>query len=92
VSGQAKLAEEAAAEGVFVPAGAIFTLDTEKQNYVWIVDEASQSVTRQAVTVGEPSVVGISVTEGLSAGQWVVTAGVHSLSEGQQVRLLSEEE
>ena len=28
------------------------------------------------------------VADGLSPGEWVVTSGVHSLSEGQRVRLL----
>jgi RND family efflux transporter MFP subunit len=91
-SGQAKAAEDAGKEGVVVPAGAIFTPETEMQSYVWIVDESTQTVTRQAVTVGAPTSVGILVTGGLSAGQWIVTAGVQSLDEGQQVRLLTEGE
>jgi RND family efflux transporter MFP subunit len=91
-SGRAKMAGDAGEEGVLVPAGAVFTPETEKQSYVWIVDEPAQTVTRRAVTVGAPTAVGILVTEGLSAGQWIVTAGVQSLAEGQQVRLLTEGE
>jgi RND family efflux transporter MFP subunit len=92
VSGRAKLAGDEAEKGVVVPAGAVFTPETEKQSYVWIVEESSQTVTRRPVTVGAPSTGGILVKEGLSAGQWIVTAGVHSLDEGQQVRLLTEGE
>ena len=88
-SGRTKMAGDAGEEGVVVPAGAIFTPETEKQSYVWIVEEPAQTVTRQAVTVGAPTTVGILVTEGLSAGQWIVTAGVQSLVEGQQVRRLT---
>jgi RND family efflux transporter MFP subunit len=88
-SGRTKMAGDAGEKGVVVPAGAIFTPETEKQSYVWIVEEPAQTVTRQAVTVGAPTAVGILVTEGLSAGQWVVTAGVQSLDEGQQVRRLT---
>ncbi len=91
-SGRYKKGEDASEEGVVVPAGAIFTPETEKQSYVWIVDESAQTVTRRAVTVGAPTAVGILVKEGLSAGQWIVTAGVQSLTEGQQVRLLTEGE
>ena len=31
---------------------------------------------------------GVLVKGGLSAGEWLVIAGVHSVSEGQQVRIL----
>jgi RND family efflux transporter MFP subunit len=91
-SGRAKGNGDGVEGGVVVPAGAIFTPETEKQSYVWIVEEPAQTVTRKPVTVGAPTSVGILVTEGLSAGQWIVTAGVHSLNEGQQVRLLTEGE
>ena len=32
------------------------------------------------------------VEEGLSVGEWIATAGVHSLEEGQTVRILPDEE
>ena len=44
------------------------------------------------MTIGASTAVGILIKEGLSAGQWIVTAGVQSLEEGQQVRLLTEGE
>ena len=50
----------------------------------------------EGVVVGNPepevfSPAGVVVTEGLQPGQWIVTAGVHSLEEGQTVRILDEE-
>lgn len=89
-SGQAKPDGDAGKQGIVIPAGAVFTPETEKQSYVWTVDESAQTVSRKPVTVGAPTAVGILITDGLSVGQWIVTAGVHSLVEGQQVRLLTE--
>lgn len=59
-----------------------------KKTFVWVVDPKDQTVRRRAVTVrpredGAPAIV----TEGLSRGDMVVTAGVHSLTEGQRVRV-----
>jgi len=42
------------------------------------------------VTAGKPTSVGLAIAEGLKPGQWVVTAGVHSLRDNQEVRLLEE--
>lgn len=79
-----------AGQELAVPPGAIFTDETGKQAYVWVVDEGSKRVARQAVTVGKPTSVGLAVAEGLKPGQWVVTAGVHSLRDNQEVRILEE--
>jgi RND family efflux transporter MFP subunit len=81
--------EEDAGEDLVVPASAIFTdpSQTSQQSYVWVVPEDGGDVTRRAVTLGELTPVGIAVSEGLKAGEWVVTAGVHSLRDGQEVRI-----
>ncbi len=73
-----------------VPVDAVFAFGAEKQSHVWIVDESSQTVTRRPVTTGELTTGGIRVTEGLTAGQRVVTAGVQTLEEGRKVRLMPE--
>ena len=56
------------------------------QQIVWVVDPSSKKVSRQKVAKGKVTQQGVSVT-GLTAGQWVVTAGVHFLDDGEQVRL-----
>lgn len=89
VFGRGKKLKEESAKGIIVPASAIFTPTTEKQSYVWILDEKAQTVSQKPVDVGPPTIGGIRLTGDLSPGQWVVTAGVHSLTEGQQVKLLS---
>lgn len=73
---------------VTVPAAAVFTPATEKQGYVWVIDRDSGVVSRRKVTPGELANNGIVIKEGLRAGEWVAVAGVHSLKEGQKVRIV----
>ncbi len=71
-----------------VALSAVFTPDDEKQSYVWVVDKDSGTVSRRQVTLGELANNGIVVREGLETGEWVATAGVHSLKQDQRVRIL----
>ena len=43
---------------------------------------------RRQVEVSLLSATGILVKSGLQAGDWLVIAGVHSIAEGQEVRIL----
>ena len=54
---------------------------------VWIVDPGSSRVARRKVEVGRYREDGATILSGLSGGEVVVSAGVHKLREGQQVRL-----
>ena len=78
-------------KGVVIPLSAAFSPDDAKGSFVWVVDQTAKSVHRQPVTLGEPVVGGVSVTDGLTPGSLVVAAGVHTLKEGQPVRILSPE-
>jgi membrane fusion protein, multidrug efflux system len=53
---------------------------------VWIVDGASSKVTARPVTLGSAQGDSVVVTQGLSSGETVVTAGVHMLHAGQKVK------
>ena len=55
------------------------------------IDQATGVVSKSKVTVDRFSTAGIVVTEGLKPGQWIVIAGVHSLTKGQKVRILDQE-
>jgi multidrug efflux pump subunit AcrA (membrane-fusion protein) len=56
---------------------------------VWVYDEITQTVKERKVTVLQILNDGkIIISQGLSSGEEVVTAGVHSLSEGEKVKLL----
>jgi RND family efflux transporter MFP subunit len=84
---------ETAAEDFVVPPSAVFTDQSGQagqQNYVWVVGEDDGRVARREVDTGELTAVGIVITAGLKTGEWVVTAGVHSLREGQPVRIAQE--
>ena len=67
-----------------VPPSAILTKDGE--SFVWVVDPPSSTVSLHKVDVS-PDEAGIRVTGGLKAGTRIVTAGIHSLKPGQQVRI-----
>jgi RND family efflux transporter MFP subunit len=54
---------------------------------VWVVDETAGTVSERAVEIGEAASGEVPVVSGLEAGERVVTAGVNSLAEGQQIRL-----
>jgi RND family efflux transporter MFP subunit len=76
--------------GVEVPVTAVFTDEAGEESFVWVIDESAKTVSRRAVTAGELTERGVLVSEGLSPGEWIATAGVHYLREGQPVRLLEQ--
>jgi RND family efflux transporter MFP subunit len=86
--GLLKVYEGEAARNVHVPVAAVFTPQTENRSYVWVIDESTGAVSRRAVMTGELVQDGIEVLEGLGPGDWVATAGVFSLKEGQRVSIM----
>jgi RND family efflux transporter MFP subunit len=78
--------------GVIIPLSATFSPNDASGSFVWVVNEAEKTVQRTEVTLGEPVLGGVSVTGGLAPGSLIVVAGVHSLQEGQAVRLLDSPE
>jgi multidrug efflux pump subunit AcrA (membrane-fusion protein) len=87
VRGKGSLPEDVAGEGYEVPESAILVDDADRR-FVWIIDEQGMTVTRREVALGKPSPRGIRV-KGLQQGEWIATAGVHYLHDGQKVRILS---
>ena len=53
---------------------------------VWIYDEKSRTVSLRPIVVGQFREDGVIVTGGVARGEWIVTAGVHKLREGETVR------
>ena len=86
----AELPPGAEAAGFEIPASAVFS-DGLESRFVWVVDANSMAAHRSAVVVGKLGSHGIVITEGLRAGQWVVTAGVHRLRQGQRVHILGQD-
>ena len=65
---------------------ALFKVNGQPQ--VWVVDRQTQKVAARSVQLGELSGDRAMVVSGLAVGDWVVTAGVHKIAPGQQVRLV----
>ncbi|MFE1603106.1 efflux RND transporter periplasmic adaptor subunit [Methylobacterium sp. ID0610] len=70
-----------------IPLPATALLDEGGTQMVWIVTPDGRAVKRRAVTLVGRSEERVLVGDGLQAGERVVVAGVHSLSDGQAVRL-----
>jgi RND family efflux transporter MFP subunit len=72
---------------VSIPYSAIF--DSNSTTAVWIFDSHSETVALREVTASEIRRDGtVIIDRGLSVGEIVVAAGVHSLKNGQRVRML----
>jgi len=65
---------------------ALFKINGQPQ--VWVVDKKTLKVAARSVRIGELAGERVAIASGLSAGEWVVTAGVHKIAPGQQVRLV----
>ena len=79
---------ESALLGIQIPATAVFSGDGPDQSFVWVVDEAAGTLSRRHVELGKLARFGVLIQSGLNAGEWVVTKGVHTLREGEKVRIL----
>jgi multidrug efflux system membrane fusion protein len=53
---------------------------------LWKVDAKTGEVRLQPVKIGQYAETGVSVFEGLTSEDWIVTAGVHKLVEGQVIK------
>lgn len=69
---------------VKLPLPAVFELGGASN--VWLLDVASMTVRAQPVAIGGAEGNLVVIAAGLSPGQTVVTAGVHTLVPGQKVR------
>lgn len=83
VSGRIRLTPPA---GVEVPASAL--TQTNGQPAVWVVDPQTQTVSLRNVDIARHDPASVVVSQGLTTGEVVVTAGVQALRPGQKVRLL----
>jgi RND family efflux transporter MFP subunit len=76
------------AAGVVVPLTAL--TESEGNPEVFVVDPTNEAVRKTPVSVGGIAEDGARITDGLHAGQVVVTAGVQFLRDGMRVRLPDE--
>lgn len=71
-----------------LPLSAVF--EFQGKSSVWLLDRTAMTVQPHAVQVAGAEGNLVVLAGGLSAGQSVVTAGVHVLTPGQKVRLFAE--
>lgn len=83
VSGRIRLTPPA---GVEIPASAL--TQANGQPAVWVFDPQSQTVSLRNVEILRHDPASVVVSQGLTTGEVVVTAGVQALRPGQKVRLL----
>jgi RND family efflux transporter MFP subunit len=76
--------KDGTSERIMVPVGAIQSEDDKK--YIWVVDEATMTVSQREVTVSLGDADEFAVTSGLEAGDVIVGAGASYLHEGMEVR------
>ena len=78
-------AERADKPVVLLPQTAL--LEENGKTFVWIVDPKAKTVHRQPVVIHRDAGGRIILESGIETGAILVTAGVHSLKEGQAVSL-----
>lgn len=72
----------------WLPLTALTRIDN--QDVVWVFDPAQHSVHAQAVTVSAYGEASAKILDGIKTGDQVVSAGVHKLLPGEQVRRLED--
>lgn len=81
--------ETAASRKVLVPVTSVMEPEGRKGSIVWVFDPVSKTVRSREVELGVfGSKSTIEVTRGLENGEWIVTAGIHRLKDGQKVKEL----
>jgi membrane fusion protein, multidrug efflux system len=81
--------EAAARDGVMrLPLAAVF--EQQGRSTVWVLDRQVMTVSARPVMIAGAEGNSVVVAGGLTAGQSVVTAGVHTLTPGQRVKLYAE--
>lgn len=84
VSVDITVTEKDAIDRLSIPIDAVGS-DSEG-TFVWLIDMASMTVTKQHITLKNQIGESITVLEGLNKGDTIVSAGVSQLSEGMIVR------
>jgi RND family efflux transporter MFP subunit len=70
-----------------IPYNAVF--ENNSATYVWIYNSETQTVSAREVNISDLRSNGtVIISGGLQAGERVVSAGVHSLKEGEKVKVL----
>lgn len=85
-SGKVRQRGDAEQPEIVIPVTATFSPESDGKSYVWVIDESDNTVSRREVTIQAARSSGMVVNQGLEPGEMIATAGVHFLTEGQQIR------
>jgi len=62
---------------------------SDRRSFVWLVDPEAGKLSRQPVTVGAARQNGfIEISGDLAAGQLIASAGAHTLTADQKIRVM----
>ncbi len=75
---------------IIIPETALFSPGDSDTSYVWVIDDQAKTVSKRKATTGALLDRGVTITDGLKPGEWIATAGVHYLKEGQPVRIMAQ--
>lgn len=80
--------EESSEEKLYVPAAAVG--EDSNGNFVFVIVEMNDStiVKKQQIQIGNLTSQGFEISSGLDPGQKIATAGLQTLLDGQEVKLL----
>lgn len=84
----ARLPKEAKEAGMQLPATAVFAREDPEKSYVWVIDETNKTLKSREVETGKLTERGVLIRSGINPGELVVVKGVHSVEEGQAVRIM----
>ncbi len=85
MTAEVAIVKESKSDKISIPNSAIF--HQGKNTFVWIYSPSTQKITKRSVAVSLDGKKGnMAVLSGLKAGEKIVTAGVHYLVEGQEVK------
>ncbi|MDJ0888672.1 MAG: efflux RND transporter periplasmic adaptor subunit [Desulfobacterales bacterium] len=87
-----KLPQNLEETGLEIPVAAVFSDDATGKSYVWVIDEGTRQISRRELETGALTNTGIQILKGLEPGEWIATAGVNTLREGQEVSILNDPE
>ena len=82
------VSRDAAASQLRLPVSAIIS-DHSGAPHVWIANPKNGTAHKRSVQLGAVREGKMTVTSGITPGQWVITAGQHHLSPGQTIKIVT---
>ena len=71
-----------------IPITSVFTDEASGNTFVWVIDKSILTVSKKQIEVDQLGDHGMRIRSGINEGDYIASAGVHYLFEGQKVKLL----